>query len=196
MTDAPHTARQAVFSRRRVLGLAAVTGVAAGLSVVAGCTVGTDSGNQSGGQSGDPSAAGHRSAQQVEVTPDVKTATTALAAIRVTGEAVRATAQRFPALRPALSGITGMHAAHERSLVDAVPAQVRSSPAPAAYAVPPGRAAALARLRVAEQRLHASLAGLAVAADSGDFARLLASMSAAVSTHLVALAAIPAGPGR
>ena len=188
MTDAPDTPRQAVFSRRHVLGLGAVTSAVAGLSAVAGCSVGSDSGAHSD--------TGRRSAAQVEVTPDVKTATAALAATRVTREAVRATAQRFPALRPALAGLTAMHAAHERSLVDAVPAQVRGSAAPAPYVVPPGRAAAVARLRLAEQRLHGTLAGLAVAAESGDFARLLASMSAAVSTHLAALAAaVPTGPG-
>ncbi len=193
MTDARDALGQAVFSRRRVLGLGAVSGLAVGLSTVAGCSIGSDAGAQSGAQSGARSGArsGTRTAQSVEVTPDVKTATAALAAIRVARASAQATAQRFPALRPSLSGLIAMHAVHERSLVDAVPDQVKGAAAPTPDVVPPGRAAAMTRLRLTEQRLHATLAGLAVAAQSGDFARLLASMSAAVSTHL---ATLPSGP--
>ncbi len=181
MSEVPDVPRPAAFSRRRVLGLGAGAGVLVGLSTVAGCSAGSDS-----GADGDT---GKRAAQPVEVTPDVKTATAALAAIQVARQAVAATAQRFPALRPALSGLTGMHVAHERSLANAVPPSVQSGATRTPYAVPPGRTAALARLTAAEQKLHGVLGGLAVAAESGDFARLLASMSAAVSTHLAALAA-------
>ena len=66
----------------------------------------------------------------------MRTATTALAAIRATHEAVRTTAARFPASRATLAPLTAMHTAHERTLVDAVPEQARSQATSAPYAVP------------------------------------------------------------
>ena len=81
-----------------------------------------------------------------------------------------------------------MHDAHERSLVRAVPAGERSSAAPAPYAVPRRRDPALARLQVAEGRLHDALQGLSLKAESGEFARLLASMAAGVTVHRTVLA--------
>ena len=101
---------------------------------------------------------------------------------------MRATAQRFPAIRPALADLDAMHAAHERSLVDAVPAQARSASASAAYAVPARRDAALLRLQTVEVGLHDTLQALALKAQSGEFARLLASMGAAVTVHRQVLA--------
>jgi hypothetical protein len=50
-----------------------------------------------------------------------------------------------------------------------------------------GRARALAEVRARETRLHRQLVEAAVAADSGRLARLLASMSAAVSQRLATL---------
>jgi hypothetical protein len=77
-----------------------------------------------------------------------------------------------------------MHRAHEKSLADAVPARARPSATPAAYAVPRKGDVALTRLAAREQRLHDILDALALRAQSGDFARLLASMGAAVSQQL------------
>jgi hypothetical protein len=176
VTEVPEALPTAVFSRRRVLGL----GAAAGLSVMVGCSA--DSGEDDDRDSG-PRAAGN-----VEVTPDVKTATAALAAIRATHQAVRATVQRFPGTGTRLAALSSMHAAHERSLVQAVPARVRSSAVPTPYAVPRRPDPALARLQVAEGRLHDSLQALSLAAESGEFARLLASMAAGVTVHRNVLA--------
>ena len=50
--------------------------------------------------------------------------------------------------------------------------------------MPRKRAAALRALQAREQRLHTSLDGLALRAQSGDFARLLASMGAAIGQRL------------
>ena len=50
---------------------------------------------------------------------------------------------------------------------------------------------ALARVRVREERLRSRLADGSVRAGSGEFARLLASMSAGIAAHL---ADLPAGP--
>jgi hypothetical protein len=121
------------------------------------------------------------------VTPDVQTATEALAAVRVAHQAVLATGQKFPALRAGLARLDAMHAAHERSLVDAVPAQARASATPAPYVVAGRRDVALARLQASEATLRAALQSLALRAQSGEFARLLASMAAAVTVHRQAL---------
>jgi hypothetical protein len=157
-------------SRRGVIGLGLV-----GLGTAAGCSNGS-------------SPSHPQQARPAAVTPDVRTATAALAAVRTVLLAIDETGKRFPATRVPLAGLRAMHAAHERSLVGAVPraaATTRTTP----KAVPGNRAAALAQLRASETRLHATLQALAVRAQSGDFARLLASMSAAVSTHLTLLAA-------
>jgi hypothetical protein len=62
----------------------------------------------------------------------------------------------------------------------------RAGPARTAtpYAVPARRKVALAGLAAVEQRLHTSLDGLALSAQSGDFARLLASMGAGIGQRL------------
>ena len=118
------------------------------------------------------------------VTPDVAVATAALEAIRATRTAVQATQARYPATRSQLMDLRQMHGAHEATLVNAVPDQARTSASPAPYAVPRKREAALRALKVKEKRLHDALGVLALRAQSGDFARLLASMGAAVDQRL------------
>ena len=78
-----------------------------------------------------------------------------------------------------------MHRAHLEVLE---PSDERSVPPPAPAASP---ADAIARLRTVEATLQQTLATGAVDAQSGALARLLASMSASVSQHLVALEAAP-----
>jgi hypothetical protein len=68
--------------------------------------------------------------------------------------------------------------------VNAVPDRASASASPAPYAVPRKREAALRALKIREQRLHTSLDRLALRAQSGDFARLLASMGAAIDQRL------------
>ncbi len=128
--------------------------------------------------------------------PDVSVATRALAEIRAVAVAVDATVTRFPATRTRLASLAALHRTHEASLSDAVPARATATPSPsssptaspAPYAVPRNRDRALIALAAREQRLHDSLGSLALQAQSGDFARLLASMGAAVSQRLVGLA--------
>jgi hypothetical protein len=123
--------------------------------------------------------------------PDVAVATTALAEIKILSSAVATTARRFPATRTQLNGLVQLHRVHEASLANAVPKgadTAGSSTAPAPYVVPRQREAALRSLRAREQRLHATLDGLALRAQSGEFARLLASMGAGIGQRLAVLA--------
>jgi hypothetical protein len=116
--------------------------------------------------------------------PDVAVATSALAEIRAVRAAVSSTLAGFPTAKSRLAGLMKMHQAHEESLADAVPERARTSATPAPYVVPRKRETAFGNLAAREQRLHDTLDGLALRAQSGDFARLLASMGAAVTQQL------------
>jgi hypothetical protein len=120
-----------------------------------------------------------------KLAPDVAIATRALAEIRAVRAAVSRTISKHPPSRPQLAPVVQMHSAHEKTLVDAVPERARPKASPAPYVVPHKRAVALRKLEGREQRLHAELAGLALRAESGDFARLLASMGAGINQRLV-----------
>ncbi len=167
MVDFPASGTQGLLSRRSLLraGAAGMAGV-----FVSGC----DANSSAEEDTPEPAA---------ELAPDVAVATTALAEIRAVRVAVASTRARFPA-QSQLASLVETHQAHEESLADAVPARARSSATPAPYVVPRQREAALRKLATTEQRLHDTLDGLAIRAQSGDFARLLASMGAAVSQHL------------
>jgi hypothetical protein len=134
----------------------------------------------------DPEPGSRDPASPTGVAPDVSVATTALAEIRAAHEAVTRTLKRFPATRPALGSLAALHQTHAATLVDAVPARATTSASPRPYAVPRNRDKALAALATHEQRLHDTLDGLALRAQSGQFARLLASMGAAVHQRLAA----------
>ncbi|MEO7942681.1 MAG: hypothetical protein ABIR34_04690 [Marmoricola sp.] len=155
-------------SRRTLLGL----GAGAVVPVVTGCTV------------NNPVSHDKTPKPTTELAPDVAVATRALAEIMAVRTAASRTLSRYPATRPGLASVVSMHRAHEASLADAVPDRARPSATPAPYVVPRRRDAALKRLATREQRLHDMLDGLALRAQSGDFARLLASMGAAVNQRL------------
>jgi hypothetical protein len=111
-------------------------------------------------------------------------ATDALEEIRAVRAAVVATVSRFPATRSTLGPLVALHRKHEATLVDAVPSRAATSSTPAPYAVPHHRERAVRALATREQRLHDRLDQLAVRAQSGQFARLLASMGAALHQRL------------
>jgi hypothetical protein len=123
-------------------------------------------------------------ARPAELAPDVAVATRALREITAVRTAVESTLRRYPAARARLVPMAELHRAHEKTLVDAVPDRARRSESPTPYAVPRRRAAALEALTPREQQLHATLDDLALRAESGDFARLLASMGAGVAQQL------------
>lgn len=174
MPDHPDDASGAL-SRRSVLGLG-IGAVAAGAGVSA-CSV------------ANPVSPRRRASRPAGLSPDVTVATRALAAVEAAAAGVSATLARFPALRPELTALGTLHQAHARSLADAVPTRAPTTATPTPYAVPRRRTAAVAKLTTTETRLHASLDALALTAQSGEFARLLASMGAAVSQRLAGLTA-------
>ena len=121
-----------------------------------------------------------------DLAPDVMVAIRALAEIRAVRAAVSRTVSRYPPVRPDLVPLVRMHRAHEASLVDAVPPRARPATGPAPYVVPRKRPVAMRKLATREQRLHDTLAVLSLRAESGDFARLLASMGAGITQRLTA----------
>ena len=166
------------LARRRFLAVGLSGAAALALSGCAG-----------GGTVGDPAAADPSEAPASpevtpSLTPDVTVATAALEQIQGVRQAVEATVVRYPKLGSSLDPVVAMHRAHEATLVDAVPERARTSVAPTPYAVPGKRGVALTRLATAEKRLHSSLDGLGLRAQSGDFARLLAAMGAGIGQRL------------
>jgi len=136
--------------------------------------------------SNEPHPGTRRPDEPAGLAPDVAVATAALAEIRAARAAVAATIRRFPATRPDLGALVQLHTTHAATLADAVPPRASTSPAPVRYAVPHHRDKALTVLAAHEQHLHDSLDGLALRAQSGQFARLLASMGTAVHQRLAA----------
>lgn len=149
-----------------------VFGAIGASSLLTGCTVSSPV-----SQDKTPSA-------PAELAPDVAVATSALAAIRAAREAASSTLVRFPVVRPQLALFVQLHRAHEATLADAVPMRARDAATSAPYVVPRRRQVALDHLATREQQLHATLDGLALHAQSGDFARLLASMGGAIAQRL------------
>jgi hypothetical protein len=127
-----------------------------------------------------------RPARPAAPSPDVHVAAEAIAAITATRDLVRRTAGRYVALRPTLTPLVAMHDAHLHALDKAVATTPSASPTP--VPVPPRRAAVRADVLQAEQQLGDTLTRLALAAESGAFARLLASMVASIGQHTTGLA--------
>ena len=186
--------RERVIPRRAALVGAAVATVA-----VTGCT--SDDGSQADHRaSRSPRASSSPSATR-PANPDVALAAGVLAAEQQMLQRVSATVRRHRRLGPVLAGARSAHAAHVRLLARAVPdhASAPATPLPAAPQVPVGRVAALQAVARAESTLGARHAREAVAARSGAFARVLASMAAAsaqqaahLTAHLEAAAAAAA----
>lgn len=151
-------------------------GVGAAALLVAGCSL-----NNPFNEDHTPAAEAVR-----RLDPDIAVAVQAVASIDAALRLVQATTGRHAALRPSLQPLIALHQAHRAALVRAVPHEVdlhAGQPAPAVAARAP-----IARQRVvaAERTLQGQLRGFTLRAESGPFARLLASMDAAVGQHLVA----------
>lgn len=159
----------------------AAAGVALALSpALAGCS---DTAPKSAGAA--PRTGQRASSARAGVQPDVHVAERAVAAIAST-QAVLAEVRRG---HPGLAGLVGrfspLHTVHLRALRDAVPAGAAgTSAAPSGVPASGTRAGARALALSTERQLIATLTGLALRAESGDFARLLASMVAALDQRL------------
>lgn len=160
--------------------------VAAGATFVAGCT-------SSGGDHHGSATRTPKPSHSPSVDPDVKVAATVLMHERAMLERVVATSRRHPATASALAGAQAAHRAHVALLTKAVPDDtpfVSPSPGAAKPGRVPRRAGpALSALARSEGRLSEIGARSSLAARSGPFARVLASMAAAASQQSVRLAA-------
>ncbi|MGH3411839.1 MAG: hypothetical protein ACRDPH_02020 [Marmoricola sp.] len=168
MSDVPRT-----LSRRATLGLAA-----AGLIAGGGCSVEVNNPYAGGASSPSPGSGG-RSGRLAAADPDVRLAVAALTGIEQAIALVRRTGDRHPALATVYADTLAMHRHHAAALVEAVPSGLRPGHT-RTVPVPRDGKAARKRLQAAEKELRHTLGGLAQRAHSGGFARLLASMAAAV----------------
>ncbi len=175
------------LSRRTATGGAlAVTAVLA-----TGCT-GAD--RRPGAAGPTPSVTGSPTA--VPEDPDVALARAVLLRERAMLATLQATARVHPRLRGVLASGRASHRDHVRVLSAAVPDGTGPAPAAASRrrprhpaAVPARPSAALAALAGAEERHARDGRDSCVAARSGTFARLLASMAAAASQQAAVLSA-------
>ncbi|WP_030482387.1 hypothetical protein [Nocardioides aequoreus] len=159
-----------VLSRRALLA----TGAAGGLAALTACEAPGD-----GRADALPAAEASPS-----LAPDVALATLALAEIRAVRRAVETTRRAFPARTAGLRAVASMHRSHEAALADAVPDGAQTALTPPAYDVPARAARASRRLRQREEQLRRRLDALALDAESGAFASLLASMGAGVAQRV------------
>ncbi len=189
MPTTPPVRRTVGLTRRTAVGSAAAIGAA----VVTGCT---------------PSVVDRRPrptpARSADADPDVALAAAALADEQRMLDLVTATQERHPTLATVLSGARAAHRAHVDLLADAVPDRpstsaspsgspsaspsVSPSVAPPPQPVPSRPAAALSALSRAEDRVGLAGRRHAFAAQSGAFARVLASIAAAAAQQSVVLA--------
>lgn len=123
------------------------------------------------------------------MTPDVAVAVSAYARIGQVTEVLDRATRHHHALRHRLAGLAALHDAHQRMLQSAVPEDHRPARARATGRgrVARRRGEALQAVVTAEHGLRSSLEDLAVRAQSGEFARLLAAMSAAIGQQLAVL---------
>ena len=174
------------LSRRTAVGgAAALTAL-----VVSGCT--RDGASRTG--SGPAGSEGSETPTRSPVPPDVTLAAAVLRDEQSMLDQVAATARRHPGLAETVSGARSTHRAHVRLLRQAVPDGTRRTPP---RPVRPGQVPrrpgpALAALVRAETRLSADGQRNAVRAESGSFARVLASMAAASAQQAARLADVAA----
>lgn len=162
-----------------------MTGFAVGAgSLWAGCT--TDRERAPGG--------GREAGRHAEQDPDIAVAAEVLVAEQSVLDALTAVVDRHPDLAPMLSPLTEAHRAHTTLLAEAAPDRPpTASPGPTAtssptpFTVPTRPQSALRRLATLERDLSTTDKRHAFAAQSGAFARLLASIAASAAQHGVVL---------
>jgi hypothetical protein len=178
------SARARPVSRRTAVG-AALAGTLAGSGLVAGCSLDPpDDDSPAGSGAGSPDGSGAGSTVEPEPDADVVLLGSVLASLDDTAAIAAATVDRHPRLAATLQPLVDVHALHRAVLDEAAEVDQDAAATPA---VPPRAAVALDRVRRAETRLADTLREATVTAQSGDFARALASMTASLSQHLAVL---------
>jgi hypothetical protein len=104
--------------------------------------------------------------------------------IRRTRDQIGVVLARHPGLRATLAPVVSMHQSHIDALVGAVPKGASATDGGTGTAIPAGRVPALRRLAQLERELSSALVSAALKAESGAFARLLASMATAIDERL------------
>lgn len=118
---------------------------------------------------------------------DTDLAGKAARSISTTLRQARAAAARHVGLAQPLAGLIVMHEAHHALLADSGADDDPDASPSASATAPPASGQALNELKAGERELALRLEGWAVNARSGQFARVLASMSASVAQHVTAL---------
>lgn len=135
--------------------------------------------------------------------PDVGLAAAVVAAEQALVDLIDATLEAHPKLSRVLDSTRAVHEAHVNLLADAAPAgsTASNSPspgtveAPADRRIPRNAARALRALAADEEQLSLADKQSAFAAQSGSFARVLASMAAAAAQQAERLRSAPAAGG-
>lgn len=171
-------------SRRTAVG-AALAGTLAGSGLVAGCSLDPpDADSPADSPAGSTDGSPDASAADPEPDADVALLASVLAALDGTAALAAATLARHSRLDATLQPLVDVHALHRAVLDEAAEVDQDAAPAPV---VPARAAVALDRVRRAETRLADTFREATVTAQSGDFARALASMTASLSQHLAVL---------
>lgn len=171
--------------------------LATGTLALAGCRTDAGTGGTGGSATGTPTGtpAGAATAapeQETDDDPDVRLLEELLGDVEASWALVAATARRHRRLRPPLGPLVDLHAAHRELLGEATGSTGEPRASGRGPAVPRDPTAALAAVRRREESLARALTEGAVVAESGSFARVLASMSAGVAQHTARhLVAVP-----
>lgn len=174
------------------------------LVAVAGTFVGAAACSPNDSQAPARRRARQSQAAQPQVDPDVLLAATVLADEQRVLDLVDATLARFPGLADVLAAARDAHAAHVELLEEAAPDEPLPSPSPspsgtatpgadAEPRVPRDRRKALVRLARHEDDLALVDKRSAFAAESGAFARVLASMAASAAQQATLIRQVAEG---
>jgi hypothetical protein len=159
--------------RRPLTRRTALTSGAVGLLLVAGCDLDdADSAPRSGSSTDTPTPAAD---------PDAALVDSALDEMRSLWALVDDLGDAYPRLARSMHQLRRMHTAH----IEALDGELPSHPGGATVSTVPSQP--ISTVRRAETRLQRNLVDSAMAAQSGTLARLLASMSAAISQQLATL---------
>lgn len=171
-TDSDHRRAGSPVNRRTLLA----AGTTATVALAAGCTLNNPFNS-------DKTPAVEAAS---DLSPDVALAVAAVGALLLAQRSAERAVAAFPGLADDLAAVLALHRAHVDALEDAVPSTVDPAPSTPGPKAPADRRTAVKQQQVAEQKLHDQLAGFALRAESGPFARLLGSMAAATAQQIAA----------